>query len=300
MQRLASSLKIMPSWLKLSIKIGVTGICLWYVTQKVNWTLTWALLQQSNKWWLVAAIILIAISKIVSAFRLNIYFNNIQIYLHIKNNLQLYWLGMFYNIFLPGGIGGDTYKVILLSKKYKNIPVKKIAAAVLLDRISGVVALGLLAVLFYWFIFRGANYSRWLFSAVLPGLLIYYGCVKKIFPSFLPGFYSTFFLGFIVQLLQVLCVYCIMQSISIHHHFNEFQFLFLLSSIVAILPFTIGGLGAREIVFLWGANQFALNSNEAVYISILFYLLQLIISLIGIKWVYRDPLYINKYRQIKT
>lgn len=290
MQRLTSFLKSLPSWVKLSIKISVTGICLWYVTKKINWVLTWTLLHQSNKWWLIAAIALVATSKLVSAFRLNIYFKNIQLYLYIKNNIQLHWLSMFYNIFLPGGIGGDTYKVILLSKKHKSIQVKKIAAAVLLDRISGVVALGLLAVFFYWFIFRGANYSWWLLVGILPGLLIYYLGIKKIFPSFLAGFFSTFFLGLVVQLLQVLCVYCIMQSINIHGHFNEFQFLFLLSSIVAILPFTIGGLGAREIVFLWGASQFTLNPNEAIYISILFYLSQLVVSLGGIKWVYKNPL----------
>ncbi len=279
-----------PSWLKLLIKITVTALCLWYVTKKIDWILTWSLLQQSSKWWLVAATVLVAFSKIVSAFRLNIYFKNIAIYLADKNSLQLYWLGMFYNLFLPGGIGGDAYKVILLNKAYKKIPTKKIAAAVLLDRVSGVVALGLLAAMFYWFTYTGAHYSWWLLAAILPGLVVYYWGIKKVFPSFIPGFYNTFFLGLAVQALQVLCVYCIIQSIGIAGHFAEFQFLFLLSSIVAILPFTIGGLGAREVVFLWGAAQFALDAHQAVYISILFYLIHLLVSLVGIRWVYKSPL----------
>ena len=278
---------------KLLIKIAVTALCLWYVTKKIDWILTWSLLQQSNKWWLVAAMVLVALSKIVSAFRLNIYFKNIAIHLANKNSLQLYWLGMFYNLFLPGGIGGDAYKVILLNKEYKEVPTKKIAAAVLLDRISGVVALGLLAAVFYWFTYKGANYSWWLMAAMLPGLLVYYWGIKKIFPSFLPGFYATFLMGLAVQILQVLCVYCIMQSVGIDGHFAEFQFLFLLSSIVAILPFTIGGLGAREVVFLWGAAQFALDAHQAVYISILFYLIHLMVSLAGLRWVYKSPLGMN-------
>jgi len=272
------------------LKIAVTLLCLWYVTKKIDWTLTFSLLQQSNKWWLLGAMLLVIASKVVCTFRLNIYFKNIGIHLPVKPGLQLYWLGMFYNIFLPGGIGGDGYKIIVLKKYYEAVPTKKIASAVLLDRVSGVVGIGILGVIFYAITYGGENYSWWLLAAVLPGLAVYYWGIKKLFPSFLPGFYPTFFLGLLVQFLQVLCIGCIMQSVNIHGHFAVFQFLFLLSSLLAVLPFTIGGLGAREVVFLWGATQFSLNANEAVYISILFYLTQLVISLPGIRWVYKDPM----------
>jgi uncharacterized membrane protein YbhN (UPF0104 family) len=114
--------------------------------------------------------------------------------------------------------------------------------------------------------------------------------VRRWFPTFLPSFGGTLWLGLAVQVAQVFAVYAIMLSIGIMHDFAAFQFLFLLSSIVAIFPFTVGGLGAREVVFLWGAAQFALNKNEAVFISLLFYLITVIVSLVGLVWVYRDPL----------
>ena len=50
---------------------------------------------------------------------------------------------MFYNLFLPGAISGDAYKVVLLTRKY-DVSYKKITAAVLLDRFSGLLALGLI------------------------------------------------------------------------------------------------------------------------------------------------------------
>lgn len=276
--------------LKTLLKVSVTVLCLWYVSRKIDWTLTWQLLQQSQKWWLMVALVLITFSKVVSAYRLNIYFRNIDIQLIPKHSLQLYWMGMFYNLFLPGGIGGDAYKVILLNKRYKDITAKRIAAAVLLDRISGVVALGILAAMFYWLIYRGAQWSWWPVVGIIPGMALYYWVVKRFFPSFIKGFSPTFFLGLMVQALQVLSVYAIMCSIGINDHFNPFQFLFLLSSIVAILPFTIGGLGAREVVFLWGATQFGLDAHQAVFISLLFYLIHLLISFVGIRWVYKDPM----------
>jgi uncharacterized protein (TIRG00374 family) len=121
---------------KLFIKLAVTAVCLWYVSKKIDWELTWRLLQQSNKWWLLAATVLFILSKVVSSFRLNIYFKAIDVRLSETGNLKLYWLGMFYNLFLPGGIGGDAYKVILLNRQRKG-SVKLLSAAVLLDRVSG-------------------------------------------------------------------------------------------------------------------------------------------------------------------
>lgn len=271
------------------LKILVTVLCLWYVSRKINWLLTWHLLEKSNKWWLVIAAVLFTFSKIVSSFRLNIYFRNIGVSLSEKANLKLYWLGMFYNLFLPGGIGGDAYKVILLNRR-QNHPAKKLTAAVLLDRISGVAGLGILAAAYYFLIYKGVQYSYFVLAAIFPGLVIYYIFVKKLFPSFIKSFWSTLRLGLTVQLLQVLCAYALIASINISANTNQYIFLFLLSSIVAILPFTIGGLGAREVVFLWGSEQFKLDSHQSIYISILFYLITVVVSIVGLRWVYKDPL----------
>lgn len=268
---------------KLIIKLAITALCLWYVSKKIDWNLTWQLLQQSNKWWLVAATVLFIFSKIISSFRLNIYFKNIAVYLSEKSNLKLYWLGMFYNLFLPGGIGGDAYKVILLNRQKKQ-SVKLLSAAVLLDRVSGVVGLGILAVIYFYVISKDKNVSTLLLASVIPGLIIYFLLVRIIFSSFISAFTNTLLLGILVQALQVLCAYFIMASIQIAEHQSAYIFIFLVSSIVAILPFTIGGLGAREVGFLWGSNLFHLDKHQSIYISILFYLITVIVSFAGVRW----------------
>src|SRR5260370_40827739 len=86
---------------------------------------------------------MLKLSKLFSALRLNIYFRSIHIHLPEWANIKLYWLGMFYNLFLPGSISGDAYKVILLKRKF-NTSYKKTSAAVLMDRFSGLLALGLI------------------------------------------------------------------------------------------------------------------------------------------------------------
>jgi len=279
------------SFLKLFLKILVTGGCLWYVSRKIDWGKSFGIIQQSNLLWLFSAVCLFTASKIVSSVRLNIYFHNIHLKISQSQNLKLYWLGMFYNLFLPGGIGGDAYKVILLNRTYQH-SAKSLSAAVLLDRISGVVGLGILAVIYYYFVFSGDNYSLLLLFLLPVGLVLYYFIVVKVFPSFVKGFWSTLWLGLLVQILQVLCAYAIMNALHIEEHQAAYILIFLLSSIVAILPFTIGGLGAREVVFLWGSNTLLHITNDPtpVSISITFYLITLVISFIGVYWVYYSPL----------
>ena len=192
-------------------------------------------------------------------------------------------------MFLPGGIGGDAYKVILLNKTHKQ-SAKLLTAAVLLDRISGVVGLGILAGIYYYFVYNGANYSLFLVIGIAPAMVAYYLFVKHFFSSFIKGFLHTLWMGLAVQGLQVLCAYSIMQALHLYAHHTEYILIFLLSSIVAILPFTIGGLGAREVVFLWGSTQFMLNKDESVCISLLFYLITVLISMIGVYWVFGKPI----------
>src|SRR5689334_15827113 len=130
-------------YLKLLLKIGVTFICFWYISKKIDFHAAKEAFLKANWLWLSIAILLLMLSKLFSAFRLNIYFRNISIHLTEWRNIKLYWLGMFYNLFLPGSISGDAYKVVLLKRKYDS-PYKKTSAAVLLDRFSGLLALGLI------------------------------------------------------------------------------------------------------------------------------------------------------------
>jgi len=276
--------------LTLLLKIVVTVVCLWYISRKINWNETLDLALQANPLWLVVAVLLFTVSKIISSFRLNIYFRNMGVNMSETTNLKLYWLGMFYNLFLPGSISGDAYKVILLNRKHKH-PVKLLSAAVLLDRISGVMGLGILAVIYYFLIHRGAQYSNWALAALVPGIAAYYFVVKKIFPTFLPGVWKTFWLGLLVQGCIVLCAYCIMESIHIIESHEAYILIFLFSSLVAILPLSIGGgLGIREFAFVSASKVFSLDQHHAVAISLMYYFVILINSVVGLRWVYKDPL----------
>src|SRR5260221_1550546 len=274
---------------KLLLKIAVTAICLWYVSGKINFQKAGLALQNANWLYLLPALIAFIFSKLLSAIRLNIYFRNINIHLPGWQNVKLYWLGMFYNLFLPGSISGDAYKVILLTKKY-NTTYKKTTAAVLLDRFSGLLGLGLILSVYSIVVLNSTIYISAIICGAILAVIVFYLVIKTWLKYFISSFFSTLLLGIAVQASQVVCAYLVMASLNIPFNQTEYIFLFLVSSVVAVLPLTIGGLGAREVVFLEGSKYFGLIRENSVVISILFYLITLFTSAWGLFYVFKNPL----------
>ena len=251
-------------WLKLALKIVVSGACIWYISGKVDIGQARKLLTQADWFYGFPALLLFVLSKLVSALRLQVYFSNIRLPISLRDNTRLYWLGMFYNLFLPGAISGDIYKVILLSKRF-NHPYKKITAAVVLDRFSGLLGLGILLALMAFFVRLPATTPILISLASLISIALFY------------------------FLLQIGCVYMIMKSLGITINETCYLFIFLVSSAASVLPVTIGGLGIRELVFLEGAALFQTGTEKTVLISLIFYLLTLFTSVWGAVWLFKSP-----------
>lgn len=269
---------------KLIIKICLSALAIYVVLKKIDIAATKHILFNSTISWLLPAFLAFNISKIISAFRLKRFFQSIGLYLDSLYNMKLYYVGMFYNLFLPGGIGGDGYKVYLLNK-YFSKPVKYLISATLLDRISGLMALCFLAL--FLFLFVDISFlGPWSYY-IVSGLLIlsyplYYIFYRVFFKKFLDTFIRSSLQSSAVQLTQLVCALLILFSLGVSGQIVEYQALFLLSSVVAVLPFTIGGVGARELVFVFGSNYLMIDRNTAVAFSILFFILTAISSFTGI------------------
>lgn len=284
--------------LKTLLKIAVTATALYFVIRKIEVSEIIQLYRQSNLFFIFIAFILFGLSKLVSAFRLSIYFRAIGLNLSEKTNIRLYLLGMFYNLFLPGGIGGDGYKVYLLQKNYET-GTKKILGAVLSDRISGMVALVVLALTGISVLSSTSlniqpstlNIQPSIFNLsflLIPfAFLTYYFFIKFIYPYFLKINLVTFGYGFIVQLLQVACAWFLLMALGETENHLAYLVIFLVSSAVAVLPISIGGVGVRELTFLYGSQLLNVDMNVAVGISFLFYMITAFASLAGIWYVFR-------------
>ncbi|GGF28887.1 lysylphosphatidylglycerol synthase transmembrane domain-containing protein [Echinicola rosea] len=272
--------------LKLLLKLLLTGVAIYLVFRKIDLEATWQVIKKANFGYLVIAALCFVLSKALSSLRLNCLFRILAARLSERQNLKLYWIGMFYNLFLPGGIGGDGYKVYWLRKRF-DTKVKKLLAAVLLDRVSGLVALVWL-LLVIWFSVEVEWKAPWGINldivaaiglAIVP--LVFVGVVRWWFPTFRRATAITSGYSLLVQSAQLICAYFILLALGIHEQLLAYQFVFLLSSIVAVLPLTIGGVGARELVFIFSHEYMGIDKNIAVAFSLLFFLITAVVSLAG-------------------
>ncbi|MEO6524483.1 MAG: flippase-like domain-containing protein [Mucilaginibacter sp.] len=275
---------------KLLLKIGVTGLLLYYVFSKIHIDQVKTLLSESNPWWGLAAVLTFFASTMVSASRLMSFFKSIDLHIRWQFNLRLYMLGMFYNLFLPGGIGGDGYKIYLLNKSYK-MPAKKVFWAILFDRLSGFWAIGFITAVLVIFlpqlkVLHITPVITW--AVFLVASVVYYFVAHRFFKDYTKHFIEAHIKAIGVQSLQVLTILLVM--VALHHTDKYAPYLsaFLASSMAAVIPFSVGGLGFREFIFKYVvAEMFHLNGDLAVVLSLSFYVISAIVSLLGIYYVFR-------------
>lgn len=272
--------------LKNVLKLLLTGLALYLVFRKIDMEQLSQLTKSIHWFWLIPAGVLFILSKVATAIRLNRYFENIGIQLSESQNWRLYLIGMFYNLFLPGGIGGDGYKVYLLSRQFKT-PVKKLLQAALLDRLGGLVAIVFL--LFGLFLMvevkleflESPAWNALMIAGLVLTIPAFWLVQKLFFKDFLPSFWSGNAWSFAGQVAQLICAWFILKALGIHETILAYQLVFLLSSIVAVLPLTIGGVGARELVFVYAHSYAGIEETAAVAFSLIFFLISALVSLAG-------------------
>ncbi len=274
---------------KLLIQISLTILAITFLFSKISLSDILLVVKSSNFLYLCLAFIAFNISKIISSIRLNRFFLDIDLKLSQTYNLTLYYLGMFYNLFLPGGIGGDGYKIYILNKKYHK-KILTLTKALLLDRVSGLIALLFFTTLLLLFSsFSKISYLIPIGSFIL--LLILYPLTffiyKFKFKEFLKNFKNTNFQAIAVQLFQLISAYFIIISLSDYTNIIDLLVIFLISSIVAIFPFTIGGVGARELTFLFLLEYIHCDAKIGVTLSVLFFIITALSSLIGAIFIKR-------------
>jgi glycosyltransferase 2 family protein len=268
------------------IKVVLSLAALYFVFTRINLAQIIETYTQSRPLLLIPAVFLFVLSKVCSAWRLNIFFNRINVFQGFIENLKLYWVGMFYNMFLPGGIGGDGYKVLIL-KQQTNVPTRQLIGAVLLDRIWGVFLLGVLA--FFITLYIAFNTYPVVWASLPASILVFWlgmWLVNRFMNIERQVLIKTTFLSLGVQLLQMASLVFLLLAFNEYDNYFIWLLIFLISSVVSVLPISIGGAGAREVTFLFGAKWFALDPVLAVSLSLALYIITALVSLSGIAFVF--------------
>ncbi len=266
------------------LQLIVTALALYLVLRKTDVAKLFGIIRSTNPWYLLLSLLFFNISKLFNAVRLNRFFKAIGIELSALYNLKLYYLGMFYNLFLPGGVGGDGYKIYVLQKNH-GMKMINVFHAVLWDRISGIFALVFLALVlllpstFALKFPQLVPYAWLLLGTIYPLALL---LNKLFYKQFINIFTITALESMLVQVAQVISAFFILQAISLHANHIDYLAIFLLSTVATILPITIGGAGAREVTFYYLLNFIQLETNAGVALSLIFFGISAVSSLAGV------------------
>ena len=262
-------------------QIIVTVFFIYYTLSKIGLNKILEVIKSADLLFILFASIVYFLSQIISSERLWFILKENNLIISSKENIKLYMVGIFYNFFIPGGVGGDAYKGVLMNKKFQW-SLKKIYKLLILDRLIGFGVIICLIIVFSGFILDLEFISEFNFVlAPLYALLFFVGrvLVQKIFNNEIV-YTKAFFISHIIQILQFGSIVLILFSLGVTNNYFTFLYIFLISSVLSI--FSFGGIGIREYVFFTLASNTAVGPDIATSVGLIFTFSALLSSVPGL------------------
>lgn len=257
----------------------------------------------------VAALMLATGAQLSSAMRMRYFFTKSMFEMSTRFSLVLYYVGAFYNFLLPGGIGGDAYKVMLVRKRMEMNTVQGIRIMVA-DRASGLCIIML--TFFLGCYLTGVNNaipygSALLISATIITPLVYVVASRKLLKQLPIDMIGSLYYSVMAQVFWISTLYMLWKSIGHGSHLLEYITLYCAASIASMIPVSPGGLGLREFTYFYGAGLMHtmmgrdVDPNVGIALSLCMFALSFVSSLPGLLWLNKvskvDIKPMNKHRQ---
>ncbi|MCL4460048.1 MAG: flippase-like domain-containing protein [Chloroflexi bacterium] len=222
----------------------------------------------------------------------------------------LYWIGAFFNVVIPGRYGGDVFRAYALFKHTKQVGG---TISVVLDRLSGIAVLFMLAILASLINYSlvGANFllaislvfvvflilvalfftkSIYLFIANLVHRFGLFNLERQVldlieavhsYKRQSRSWLNVFALTLIAQVLSVLTCYFGAVALGIALPFGYFLLLMPPIFLTALLPISINGIGVQDSAYVFFFSKVGVGASEALSMSILYHLLRTALDLLG-------------------
>lgn len=285
--------------LKLSVSAGLIIYLVWLV----DWTRVIKILGNADKLFLVIIPLFLFTRLCFAALRWQVILADSQVKLTFWQAYAGYLAGAFYNIFLPGVTGGDVVRIGRCIKR-TNCRLGTATASVLMERISGVIALVSIALSTY-VIFPATLSSLWMVdaqssvkigAAIVIGLLVAITLSRRQWLQWLPqkddhpvwrfilSGVRTFcllrgqtlvlvlLLSIVFQAMDIVIMFLISQMIRLNVPLTAFFAAVPLVYLAVMVPVSLGGLGIREGSMAFLLAQFGVATSDAVTLSFLVYL----------------------------
>ena len=150
------------------------------------------------------------------------------------------------------------------------------------------IALGQISLFLLLYVDEIRPYWPWTIPAFLLSIGMGVGIYKWAGGRLISVWVQTSLQSIGVQGSQAIATLGLVMALGQGEHWADYLILFLISSLVAMIPMTIGGAGARELTFLYGSQFLDIHAEKAVAIGFLFYLISTGVSFLGILFSFKQ------------
>jgi uncharacterized protein (TIRG00374 family) len=258
---------------------------------------------------LLAALAVYQLGLFVRAYRWQALLGGLGARVPLRSLLRLYYVGTFFNSFLPSGFGGDAIRMYELSRH--GVSGAAAISTVLADRVLGLLvlfAMALVALPFSWrlvpatvvvallALIAGSALGLWLLlnrrlvealARRLPLLarILHHEKVAALYASFHQyprgALLRAAAASFLFNTDLILAQACLAWAVGVHIGLGYFLLFVPILSALLALPISVSGFGVREGGYLVLFGQAGVASGEAVAMSLLFYAMNLATGLVG-------------------
>jgi len=297
-------------------KLIVSAVLIGFVLSRLSIVEIRDAMNQPRWHWLGAALAVYAVSAVGGALQWSWILRTAGIAAPAREIRRLYFIGLFFNNFLPANIGGDAYKIIDLGRQYQR-PLG-VFCATLLDRLIGLSALTALAAVIMVIAALAAIPLPETALLLLPVLallaLVLVLLLSRRIGRLLPGLArrlgwpglarrleditgefalyrqrvgwlnGIFLFSVAVQTLRMITHLLVALGLGYGLGWTQMLQLLVLVPMLAVsltLPVTINGIGLRESVSAQLLTWAGLAAPQAVAMEVAAYLVQVLFSLQG-------------------
>jgi glycosyltransferase 2 family protein len=243
-----------------------------------------------NWYYIIIVYLLLHLSQVFSVLRMRYYFGNLGVTWKFKQYLSTYYIGMFLNTILPGGIGGDAYRLVVLDEK-THLTKKAIFKRLISERASGLYILLMMTCVMMPFsnLYFVINNSIMLLILIIAIISLgYFISVRYLLTENKKRAIGAMKYSFFVQLTSVISAYFILMSFAHSSPSGiivfDYLVIFNFSCIASILPISIGGVGIREMMFVMAAKFIPIDSELGVTMSLFYFLIYLMVAITA--WIH--------------
>ncbi|MEM9072869.1 MAG: lysylphosphatidylglycerol synthase transmembrane domain-containing protein [Myxococcota bacterium] len=253
---------------------------------------------------MLAAVALTAINLVIGALRWRVLLRayGAPTMPPLSTLVRLYYVGLFYNTYLPGGVGGDVVRGVVTRRAFGEAGATSAVTVVLVERVLGLSAL--LTIVALVIVVAPPPGLDYLVGYALLGVAAGVGVVIAVaaarrFASWAPRRLQPFleslprirsaghFLlavgySFATQSMMALTGYVLLVALEPSFRLVDAFAIVPLASATAFLPITVGGAGAREAVFIALCTAATtMDETRAATAGLTMWAAQLVVAAVG-------------------